>query len=86
MILIYINIGTELAELLGDTPEEIERRARESIVLELYRRRDLPAGHAAKALGLDEVRFVRWAGEQGVPDLDMAPEGWARELRANNKE
>lgn len=63
----------------------MQRRVRELIVLELYRRREITAGRAGKLLDLDRFAFVRWAGERGVPYLDMTPEEWQQELRVINK-
>jgi hypothetical protein len=51
------------------------------IVLERYRRRELSAGRAGELLRWDRFSFIRWAGERGVPYLDMTPEEWQPELR-----
>lgn len=82
---VRVAIDNEVSELLGGTPDEIEQHALEMIVLELYRRRELSAGVAGKLLGLDRFAFVRWAGERGVPYLDMTPEEWQQELRVIRK-
>jgi hypothetical protein len=85
MSVIQLDIADDFVELLGSSPEQIERRALESIVLDLYRRRELPAGRAATFLGLEKFAFIRWAGELGVPYLDMTPEEWQEELRVIRK-
>lgn len=82
MGVIQVEIDEELAELLGSSPEQIERSALEKIVLELYRIRELSAGRAAEFLHLEKFAFIRWAGEQGIPYFDMTPEEWQQELRA----
>ena len=85
MSVIHLEIDEDFAELLGSSPEQIERSALEMIVLELYRRHELSAGRAAELLNLDKFAFIRWAGEHGVPYLDMTPEEWQQELRAIDK-
>jgi predicted HTH domain antitoxin len=85
MSVIQLEVDEALAELLGDSPEQIERSALEKIVLELYRSRELSAGRAAKFLNLEKFAFIRWAGEHGIPYFDMTPEEWQQELRAIRK-
>jgi Uncharacterised protein family (UPF0175) len=82
MNVIHLEVDEDLAELLGSSPEQIERSALEMIVLELYRRREISAGRAAALLGLDQLSFIRWSGSLGGPHLDMTPEEWQQELRA----
>ena len=85
MGVIHLVVAEDFEELLGDSPERIERRALESIVLDLYRRRELSAGRAAEFLDLEKFAFIRWAGEHGVPYFDMTREEWQEELRAIDK-
>lgn len=85
MSVIQLDVAEDFVELLGDSPEQIERRALESIVLDLYRRRELSAGRAAEVLDLEKFAFIRWAGEHGVPYFDMTREEWQEELRAIDK-
>ncbi len=85
MSVIHLELDEEFAELLGGSPEQIERNALEIIVLELYRRREISAGRATEVLNLDKFAFIRWAGERGVPYFDMTPEEWQQELRAIDK-
>jgi hypothetical protein len=81
-----ISLPTEVADLLGDSPEEIERNVHETIVLELYRRHEVSAGRAAEMLNLDLPSFIRWSGSLGIPYFDTTPEDWANQLRAIEKE
>jgi predicted HTH domain antitoxin len=85
MSVIQLEINEDLAELLGSSPEQIERSALEKIVLELYRSRELSAGRAAEFLNLEKFAFIRWTGELGIPYFDMTPEEWQQELRAIRK-
>jgi hypothetical protein len=82
---IQIKLDEDVAEFLGDSPEQIERHALEMIVLELYRRHEISGGRAAELLGLDLLSFIRWSGALGIPYFDMTPEQWEHELRAINK-
>lgn len=82
---IQINVDESVTELLGDSPEQIERTALEMIVLELYRRHEISVGRAAEILGLDLLAFIRWSGSLGIPYLDMTPEEWQQELRILDK-
>jgi hypothetical protein len=85
MSVIRLELHENLAELLGSSPEQIERSALEMIVLELYRRHEISVGRAAALLGLDLLAFIRWSGSLGIPYFDMTPEEWQQELRAIRK-
>jgi predicted HTH domain antitoxin len=82
---IQITVDESVTELLGDSPEQIERTALEIIVLDLYRRHVISAGRASEILDLDLLSFIRWSGSLGVPFFDMTDEDWEQELRAINK-
>ncbi len=81
MGVIRLSVPEAVTEFLGDSPEQIQRRALEIIVLEFYRRRELSSGRAAELLGLDRFAFIRWSGELGIPYIDMTPEEWQQQLR-----
>jgi hypothetical protein len=83
---VAINIDAEVAALLGDSQEEIERHALEMIVLELYRRHTISAGRAAEILNLDGFAVIRWSGSLGIPFFDTTPDDWETQLRAICKE
>jgi predicted HTH domain antitoxin len=78
---IRVRVDDDFLSLLGGSPEEIERQALEMIVLELYRRRGISAGRAAAALGMEELAFIRWTGELGVPYFDLSADELREELR-----
>jgi hypothetical protein len=77
-----ITLDASVTELLGDSPEQVERAALEMIVLELYRQRKLSVGRAAALLGLDQLSFIRWSGALGVPFFDMTAEDLEIERQA----
>lgn len=78
---ICVRFDDALLPLLGESPEEIERHALEMIVLELYRRGAISAGRAARHLGMEEMAFIRWTGELGIPYFDVSVEELRDELR-----
>ncbi len=82
---VQINLHEDVSELLGDSPEQIERSALEIIVLDLYRRHQISVGRAAALLGLDQLSFIRWSGSLGVPFFDMTADDWEQELRGIEK-
>lgn len=86
MSTIQITVDESVTELLGDSPEQIERTVLEILVLDLYRRHEISAGRAAEILNLDKWAFIRWSGSLGIPYLDTTPEDWANQLRAIEKE
>jgi predicted HTH domain antitoxin len=76
-----ITVDDSVLRLLGDSPAQIERRALELMVLELYRRHAVSAGRAAEILGLDKLAFIHWSGSLGIPYFDLSEEQWERELK-----
>lgn len=82
---ILISLTHEVADLFGDTPEQIERHVHEVLILDLYRRHVISAGRAAKILGMGKVAFTRWSGSLGIPIFDTTPEDWANQLQAIEK-
>ena len=62
MPVIHLEVDEDGAELLGSSPEQIERTALEMIVLDLFRRHVISAGRAAEILKLDLLTFIRWSG------------------------
>ncbi len=82
MSTIRITVDESIGELLGESPEQIERTALEIIVLDLYRRHVISVGRAAEILDLDLLSFIRWSGERGVPYFDLSDEDLEQERRA----
>ncbi len=78
---ILIPLANDVADLLGDTPEHIERHVHEVLVLDLYRRHVISAGRAAEILEMEKLAFIRWSGSLGIPFIDMTKEEWEEELR-----
>jgi predicted HTH domain antitoxin len=77
-----VELDDELAALLQQTHEALEKAAREAIVLDLYRRGIVSSGKAAELLGMERFDFVRKASELGVPYFAMTKEEWEAEEAA----
>ena len=83
---IQITLGDDVVDLVGGSPEQIERHVHEVVVLDLYRRHVISAGRAAEILGMGKLAFIRWSGSLGMPLFDTTPEDWANQLQAITKE
>jgi predicted HTH domain antitoxin len=79
MSTLTLQLENELAALLHQTNQPIERAARELIVLELFRRGAISSGKAAELLGMARWTFVTYAGQLGIPFFEMTQDEWADE-------
>ncbi len=79
MTTISLALEDELAALLREPHQPVERSARELIILELYRRRVLSSGKAAQLLGMTRAELVRYASRLGIPFFDMTADEWKAE-------
>lgn len=77
-----VELGDELAALLEQTQQPLEKAAREAVVLELYRRGIVSSGKAAELLGMQRFDFVRYADKLGIPFFRMTKEEWEAEKAA----
>jgi predicted HTH domain antitoxin len=78
--MVTVQLDDELAELLQDDHEPVERIAREMIVFELHRRGAVSRGRAAELLGIPLSEFIKHATGLGLPYIDMTDEEWASEM------
>lgn len=70
-----VELDDELASLL-EQEKPLEQAARESIVMDLYRRAKISIGKACELLGLARLDFMRRAGELGIPVYLTTEEEW----------
>jgi predicted HTH domain antitoxin len=77
-----VELADELAALLEQTRQPLEKATREALVLELYRRGIASSGKAAELLGMQRVDFVRYADKLGIPFFRMTKEQWEAEKAA----
>jgi predicted HTH domain antitoxin len=77
-----VTLDDELAALLEQTQQPLERATREAVVLDLYRRRILSSGKAAELLGMPRFDFVWYGSDLGIPYFRMTKEEWEAEQAA----
>jgi predicted HTH domain antitoxin len=80
-----INLKDDLVALMREVDEPVDRVAQEMIVLELCRRRIISSGRASELLGMSKRAFVQFAGNLGIPFLDLSPEELELELQASRE-
>jgi len=73
-----VELDDELASLL-EQEKPLEQAARESIVMDLYRRTKISIGKACELLALERMDFVRRAGELGIPVYLTTAEEWEKD-------
>jgi predicted HTH domain antitoxin len=71
-------LDDELAALL-EQEKPLDQAARETIVMDLFRRGKISTGKACELLGLDQVAFARRAAELDIPSFQMTKEDWEAE-------
>ena len=79
MTTISLALEDELAALLREQHQPVERSARELIILELYRRRAISSGKAAQLLGMTRTELVRHASRRGISFFNMTGDEWTSE-------
>jgi predicted HTH domain antitoxin len=72
-------LDDELAALLEEE-KPLDQAARESLVMDLFRRRRVSTGKACELLGLERMEFVRRANELDVPVYLTTEEEWAADM------
>jgi predicted HTH domain antitoxin len=77
-----VELQDELATLLEQTQQPLEKATREAVVLELYRRGIISSGKAGELLGMPRFDFVRYADRPGIPFFRMSKEEWEAEMAA----
>ncbi len=82
---VKLHIPKDVADLLGNTPADVERSVHEILVLSLYRQHEISAGRAAELLGMELMAFARWSSSLGIPYFDTDPADWENQLRALEK-
>ena len=73
-----VELDDELASLL-EQEKPLAQAARESLVMELYRREKISIGKACELLGLERLEFMRRATELGVRIELVTSEEWRRD-------
>jgi predicted HTH domain antitoxin len=78
--MVTVQIDDELADLIHEEDEPVDRVAKEMIVLELYRRHTISSGRAAQLLDMERADFIVHSSRLGIPFFDMSDEDWEAEV------
>ena len=73
-----VELEDDVAALL-ESEQPLERAARETIVMDLFRRGKVSTGRACELLGLERTTFARRAAHLGIPYFLMSKEDWEAE-------
>jgi len=73
-----VELDDELAALL-ETEQPLGQAARESLVMDLFRRGRISTGKACELLSLDRLAFAKRAAELDIPYFQMTKEEWQAE-------
>lgn len=79
---VEIELPRDLLAALDISESELGRRAKESVVLELFLEGEISAGKAGEILGLSKKHFVDLLTERRLPYLDASPEELEHEAAA----
>ncbi len=79
-----VTLENDVADLFGESPEQITQSLVEAGVLDLFRRHVVSRGRAAEILGLNYVEFLQLSNAAGIPYFDWDEDNIEQELRAIN--
>ena len=71
-------LDDELAALL-EREKPLDQAARETLVMDLFRRGKISTGKACELLGLDRAAFAQRAAELDIPYFQMTKQDWETE-------
>ena len=78
-----IELDEDLVALLEGLAQPASEKAREPIVLGLYRQGELSSGKAAQLLSMQRADFIRYASTLGIPYFQLSGGELRRELDAS---
>lgn len=81
----HLDLGEELGTLVAQLGQPVEQAARETIVLELYRRNLASSGKAAALLGISRLDFIQRASELGIPYFRFTEDEWQAEVAESKR-
>jgi len=61
---------------------ELEARVRKEAILTLFADRRIPAGQAARDLGLTRLEFMELVKQRGIPQMTYTTEDWDADAKA----
>lgn len=74
---IEVNVADDAADKV-----ELQEHLRKEAILALFADRKIPAGKAARELGLDRLAFMELLKQRGIPYLIYGAEDWEADARA----
>ena len=79
---ITLELPTDLLTSLKIPKSELEDRAKDWVVLELFQEAKISAGKAGQILGISKVQFIELLNQHGLPYLDASAQELAQEIAA----
>lgn len=84
-VTVKMKLPEELVSVLGATGKGISQRAKELLVIELFREEKLSSGKAASLLGMSKFAFIQRLAAAGVPFIDMSKEEFLKDVETASK-
>jgi predicted HTH domain antitoxin len=76
-----LQIELDIAEELVDR-HRLEEHLRKEAILNLFAEREIPAGRAARELGLGKVEFMELLKKRGIPYVVYTADDWEADRKA----
>jgi len=77
---VKLQIELDVAEEAVDR-RQLEEHLRKEAILELFSERRIPAGKAARELGLARLEFMELLQQRGIPYVDYTFEDWQKDVQ-----
>jgi predicted HTH domain antitoxin len=74
---IEVNVADDLADKAG-----LQEHLRKEAILVLFADRKIPAGKAAKELGLERIAFMELLRQRSIPYIIYTAEDWESDAKA----
>ena len=74
---IELNVADDAADKI-----ELQEYLRKEAILSLFADRKIPAGKAARELGLERIPFMELLKRRGIPDVIYTAEDWEADANA----
>lgn len=81
MTIVNLELDEDLARILNELQQPVDKAAIELIVLELYRMGRISSGRGAIILGMARMDFIQHASDLGIPYVRLTPEDLDTEIQ-----
>jgi predicted HTH domain antitoxin len=78
---VKLQIEVDVADATVDK-SKLEEHLRKEAILQLFAERKIPAGHAARELGLERIAFMELLKQRGIPYVIYTTEDWEADGQA----